>query len=132
VFAQECSACHSLVGNESQHKLAGDLAGVPFSRTVLLQFASEMPAPRRLSAAQLRAVVEFVGVRNTAAPADVEPPAWGSVMWVAAYGAPGLPGDAQDHERVARPISGSPIRSPSATTIAEAITASETYASARA
>jgi hypothetical protein len=60
VFASSCSACHSLIGNESLHRQGGDLLGYGFSRRVLMQYTSEMPVPRPLSAAQQAAVVDYV------------------------------------------------------------------------
>jgi mono/diheme cytochrome c family protein len=60
VFADNCSSCHSLIGNESEHKPGGDLVGYAFSRSVLFQYASEMPTPHRLTRAELQAVVDYV------------------------------------------------------------------------
>jgi len=60
VFASQCSVCHSLAGNESEHKLGGDLRGYRFSRATLQSFTREMPVRHRLSAAELRAVVDYV------------------------------------------------------------------------
>jgi mono/diheme cytochrome c family protein len=60
VFAQTCQACHSLVGSESQRKQGGDLLGYRMSRLDLTQFSREMPVRRPLTAAELRAVVDYV------------------------------------------------------------------------
>ena len=60
VFAQNCGACHSLVGNESEHKQGGDLAGYRIDSSTMAQFAGEMPVRRRLTAAELAAVVGYV------------------------------------------------------------------------
>jgi mono/diheme cytochrome c family protein len=60
VFADNCSSCHSLIGSESEHKTGGDLVGYSFSRSVLFQYASEMPTPHRLTRAELQAVVDYV------------------------------------------------------------------------
>jgi mono/diheme cytochrome c family protein len=60
LFAQQCSSCHSLVGDESQHKQGGDLLGYSFTRAALLEFAGEMPTPRTLDAAELKTVVDYV------------------------------------------------------------------------
>jgi mono/diheme cytochrome c family protein len=58
VFAHSCQSCHSLVGNESRHKQGGDLLGYNLTRAQLTSFTRVMPA--RLTAAQLRAVVDYV------------------------------------------------------------------------
>lgn len=60
VFAEACQVCHSLVGNESQRKLGGDLMGYRISRQALTQFSREMPVRKPLTAAELRAVVDYV------------------------------------------------------------------------
>jgi mono/diheme cytochrome c family protein len=60
VFARSCSACHSLIGNESRHRQGGDLVGYRLSRQQLLQFTREMPTRGPLSSAQLRLVVDYV------------------------------------------------------------------------
>jgi hypothetical protein len=60
VFIERCQVCHSLVGNESEHKQGGDLLGYVMSRKALTQFSREMPLRRPLTVAELRAVVEYV------------------------------------------------------------------------
>lgn len=60
VFARNCSACHSLIGNESRHRQGGDLVGYRLSRQQLLEFTREMPTRRPLTSAQLHLVVEYV------------------------------------------------------------------------
>ena len=60
VFARNCSACHSLIGNESRHRQGGDLVGYRLSRQELLEFTREMPTRRRPTASQLEAVVDYV------------------------------------------------------------------------
>ena len=60
VFAAECQVCHSLIGNESKHTQGGDLIHFHMSRATLTQFSREMPVKHRMSAAQLRAVVDYV------------------------------------------------------------------------
>jgi mono/diheme cytochrome c family protein len=60
LFAEDCQACHSLIGNESLHKQGGDLLGYSMSHRQMTSFAREMPVRRRLSSRQLRAVVDFV------------------------------------------------------------------------
>ncbi len=61
VFAQDCAACHSLVGNESEHKQGGALLGYRMSPPALLEFAREMPVRHPLTNAQLAAVVAYIG-----------------------------------------------------------------------
>jgi len=60
LFARDCSACHSVIGNESRHRQGGDLVGYRFSRRELLEFSREMPTRRPLTSAQLNMVVEYV------------------------------------------------------------------------
>jgi cytochrome c2 len=60
VFAEACQGCHSLVGNESERKLGGDLLGYRMSRHALTQFSWEMPVRQSLTASELRAVVDYV------------------------------------------------------------------------
>jgi hypothetical protein len=67
LFAEDCSACHSMIGNESLHREGGDLLGYRLRRTSLLEFAREMPVRHRLSAGQLGAVVGFVFARERSA-----------------------------------------------------------------
>lgn len=67
LFAQDCSACHSLIGNESLRRQGGDLLGYRLSRRDLLEFAREMPVRRPLTAAQLEAIVDYVSGRERSA-----------------------------------------------------------------
>jgi mono/diheme cytochrome c family protein len=60
VFARNCSACHSLIGNESRHRQGGDLVGYRLSRQELLEFTREMPTRRRPTSSELEAVVDYV------------------------------------------------------------------------
>jgi mono/diheme cytochrome c family protein len=60
IFAQECSVCHSLIGNESLHRPGGDLIGYRLTRQQLTQQTRQMPVKRPLTAAQLAAVVQYV------------------------------------------------------------------------
>jgi mono/diheme cytochrome c family protein len=60
VFARYCSACHSLIGNESMRRQGGDLVRYRMSAAQLLQFAREMPTRRALSPQELAAVVAYV------------------------------------------------------------------------
>jgi mono/diheme cytochrome c family protein len=60
VFARNCSACHSLIGNESRHRQGGDLVGYRLSRQQLLEFTREMPTRRPLTSSQLEGVVDYV------------------------------------------------------------------------
>lgn len=59
VFAHNCQSCHSLIGNESEHKQGGDLTGYNMSRAQVLTQTREMPT-RPLTAAELNAVVDYV------------------------------------------------------------------------
>lgn len=59
IFVRDCQSCHSLVGNESEHKQGGDLLGYRMTRAQLLGFTRVMPT-RPLTAAQLSAVVDYV------------------------------------------------------------------------
>jgi mono/diheme cytochrome c family protein len=67
LFAEDCSACHSLIGNESLRRQGGDLLGYRFSRGDLLEFSREMPVRRPLSSAQLAAIVGYVSRREGSA-----------------------------------------------------------------
>jgi len=67
LFAEDCSACHSLIGDESLRRQGGDLLGYRFSRQDLLEFAREMPVRRPLNAAQLAAIVGYVSNREGSA-----------------------------------------------------------------
>lgn len=60
MFASECAACHSAIGNESLHRVGGDLLGYRISRQELVQDTREMPVRRPLTHAQLTAVVDYV------------------------------------------------------------------------
>ena len=60
LFAQDCSACHSLSGRASPRQQGGDLLGFHASRAVMTQFAGEMPVRVRLSPSQLQAVADYV------------------------------------------------------------------------
>src|SRR5947209_19339181 len=59
IFAHDCQACHSLVGNESQHKQGGDLLGYRMTRSQLIGFTRVMPT-RRLSSVELSAVADYI------------------------------------------------------------------------
>jgi mono/diheme cytochrome c family protein len=59
VFAHDCQSCHSLIGNESEHKQGGDLLGYDLTRQEWVSFTRVMPT-RPLSAAQLNAVVSYI------------------------------------------------------------------------
>jgi hypothetical protein len=67
LFAEDCSACHSLIGSESLHRQGGDLLGYRFSRPDLLEFAREMPVRPPLHPAQLARVVDYVSARERSA-----------------------------------------------------------------
>ena len=59
IFAHDCQACHSLIGNESLRKQGGDLLGIRLTSAQLLSFTRVMPTPP-LTAKQLQAVVDYV------------------------------------------------------------------------
>jgi mono/diheme cytochrome c family protein len=59
VFAQQCSGCHSLIGNESLRRQGGDLLRFRMTAGQLLQFTREMPTRRSLSREELAAVVAY-------------------------------------------------------------------------
>jgi mono/diheme cytochrome c family protein len=59
IFARDCQACHSLIGNESLRKQGGDLLGLRLTSAQLLSFTRVMPTPP-LTAKQLQAVVDYV------------------------------------------------------------------------
>jgi mono/diheme cytochrome c family protein len=67
LFAEDCSACHSLIGNESLHRQGGDLLGYRFSRRDLLEFTREMPVRHPLNPAQLAAIVGYVSAKEGSA-----------------------------------------------------------------
>jgi hypothetical protein len=67
LFAEDCSACHSLVGNESLHRQGGDLLGYRFGRRDLLQFTREMPVRHQLSRVQLAAIVDYLSAEEGSA-----------------------------------------------------------------
>lgn len=60
LFAQDCSVCHSLSGNNSPSRQGGDLLGYRFSRAVMLEFAREMPIRRPLSSAELGVLTDYI------------------------------------------------------------------------
>jgi mono/diheme cytochrome c family protein len=60
LFTEACGACHSLTGRESPRRQGGDLLRARLSPAVMLQFAREMPLRHSLSAAELRAVADYV------------------------------------------------------------------------
>lgn len=60
VFAHDCQSCHSVIGNESEHKQGGDLLGFHLTRADWLSFTRVMPAKRPLTPAELNAVVDYV------------------------------------------------------------------------
>ena len=60
LFASNCSACHSLIGNESRHRQGGDLVGYRLTRSQLLEFTREMPTRRPLTSSELNTLVDYV------------------------------------------------------------------------
>jgi mono/diheme cytochrome c family protein len=70
VFSRACSACHSLIGNESGHRQGGDLLGYRMTRRQLTEFTREMPVKQPLSPAELAAVVSYVAAAQQHARAS--------------------------------------------------------------
>jgi mono/diheme cytochrome c family protein len=67
VFATACHSCHTLSGPGAPATQGGDLRELRIERPQLLQFVREMPVRRRLSAAELRAVADYLlGVQRRA------------------------------------------------------------------
>ncbi len=64
LFVRSCSACHSLVGNESLRRQGGDLLGFRFTRVELTQYTREMPARYPLTASEIAAIVAYVMARE--------------------------------------------------------------------
>jgi mono/diheme cytochrome c family protein len=60
LFAHNCSGCHSLSGVESPRRQGGDLLHANFSRTVMIQFAREMPVRKPLTEADLQRIADYV------------------------------------------------------------------------
>jgi mono/diheme cytochrome c family protein len=60
VFAQACGACHSLSGVSDPRRQGGDLLGFHAPASEMSQLVAEMPVRRRLSRADLVAVVRYV------------------------------------------------------------------------
>lgn len=67
LFAQACSSCHTLAVGYDPRRQGGSLLAFHASRAQLLQLAGEMPVRRRLSPAQLRAVVSYVAATEARA-----------------------------------------------------------------
>lgn len=70
VFTRGCSACHSLIGNESRHRQGGDLLGYRMTLRQLTEFTREMPVKRPLTPPELRAVVSYVAAAQQQARAS--------------------------------------------------------------
>lgn len=70
VFAAFCSGCHSLAGENSRRRQGGDLLPYHMSEADMIGFIRQMPAPRRLSDAEVRAVAEYVLARQAGARAS--------------------------------------------------------------
>lgn len=60
LFASACGACHTLSGVNAPMHQGGDLLGLHVSRSILLQFAREMPVRRPLTRAQLTTVTDYI------------------------------------------------------------------------
>jgi mono/diheme cytochrome c family protein len=67
LFAEDCTKCHSLIGNESLRRAGGDLLGYRLNHRALMQFVSEMPVRRPLTPAQIAAIVEYVSAKERTA-----------------------------------------------------------------
>ncbi len=64
VFDATCSTCHSLIGNESRHRVGGDLLGYRLTRPEMLELVREMPVRPALSATAIAAVSDYVLARE--------------------------------------------------------------------
>jgi mono/diheme cytochrome c family protein len=60
LFASDCSACHSLAAAHAPALQGGGLRDLQVDRAAMLQFVTEMPAPRRLADSQVAAVADYV------------------------------------------------------------------------
>ncbi|PZR66426.1 MAG: hypothetical protein DLM63_09210 [Solirubrobacterales bacterium] len=69
VFAASCGGCHSLGGENSRRGQGGDLLPYHMSEADMIGFVRQMPAPRWLSDAEVRAVAEYVLARQAGARA---------------------------------------------------------------
>ena len=68
LFAEHCSACHSLDGHDNPRLQGGDLLGFHATRREVVQFVREMPVLHRpLTSAELQAVVDYVTAAERAA-----------------------------------------------------------------
>jgi mono/diheme cytochrome c family protein len=59
LFARNCAACHSLIGNESERKQGGDLIGYRMTRAQMALMTRTMPT-RALSDAEVQSIVSYV------------------------------------------------------------------------
>ena len=60
LFRQDCGACHTISGVNTPSHQGGDLLAVHLRRSLLVQFAREMPARRRLGARELGAIADYI------------------------------------------------------------------------
>jgi mono/diheme cytochrome c family protein len=60
LFTQACGACHTVSGLSTPSRQGGDLLAVRLSRPVLIQFAREMPVPRRLTPVELDSIADYI------------------------------------------------------------------------
>ena len=67
LFAEDCSGCHSLVGNDALKRQGGDLLGYRYGRRALIQFVHDMPARRPLDSGQVTSIVAYVSARERSA-----------------------------------------------------------------
>lgn len=60
LFRQSCGACHTISGVNTPSRQGGDLLAVHLRRSVLMQFAREMPVRRRLGPGELGAITDYI------------------------------------------------------------------------
>jgi mono/diheme cytochrome c family protein len=60
LFRQDCSACHSLTGHDSPREQGGDLLRLRIAAGAMREFVAEMPVPRALTGAEVRAISRYL------------------------------------------------------------------------
>jgi mono/diheme cytochrome c family protein len=60
LFDQACGHCHTLSGANVPSHQGGDLLTVHLKRSLLMQFAREMPVRQPLTRGELAAIVDYV------------------------------------------------------------------------
>ena len=69
LFANDCSACHTLSGRPSPSHQGGDLRALHVGRAAMLQFTAEMPMAIPLTGSQVAEVADYVlSVQRRSAP----------------------------------------------------------------